>query len=433
MRQNSGFQRPAMLRTTFRSLSGFNYRLWAAGALVSNVGTWMQRTAQDWIVFTELTGNDATAVGFTMALQFGPSLFLLPFTGYIADRFDRRRVMLVTQSLQGALALGLGILTLTGQIELWHLYLFALLLGCVTAFDAPVRQTFVAELVSDARLSNAVALNSTSYQLARMLGPALAGLLIAGIGTGWLFVLNFVSFGAVIGCLLAMRVGELHRFELTAGKPGGLVEGFAYVLGRPELVAVLSMLFLVATFVMNFSVYVSTMAVTVFGASSSGFGLLSSMLAIGSVTGALASAHREKPRTVLLLASPFLLALLFTGAALAPTYLSFGIALVALGWAVQTFMTTANSTVQLWTEPTMRGRVMAIYMGIVNGCTLFGAPIVGWVANRHGARWSLMVGAAAGLLAAGIGVRYLVRHRGLHVRRDGFRLHFLLSDRSVSK
>jgi MFS family permease len=384
-----------VIRNTFRSLSGFNYRLWAAGALVSNIGTWMQRTAQDWIVFTELTRYDATAVGFVMALQFGPSLFLLPFTGYIADRLDRRRVLLVTQSLQGALALGLGVLTLTGHIQLWHVYLFALMLGCVTAFDAPVRQTFVAELVSDTNLSNAVALNSTSFQLARMLGPALAGLLIAAIGTGWLFILNFVSYGAVIASLVAMRVAQLHRFERAAPKPGSLVAGFAYVRGRPDLVVVLAMLFLVATFVMNFSVYVSTMAVTVFGTSSSGFGLLSSMLAIGSVAG--------------------------------------GIALMAIGWALQTFMTTANSTVQLGTEPAMRGRVMAIYMGIVNGSTLLGAPLVGWVANRHGARWSLMVGAAASLLAAAVGLRYLVRHRGLRVKREGLRLRFLLAEPRIPK
>jgi MFS family permease len=188
------------------------------------------------------------------------------------------------------------------------------------------------------------------------------------------------------------------------------------------------MLFLVATFVMNFSVFVSTMAVTVFAAGASGFGLLSSMLAIGSVAGALAAARREKPRGILLLASVSLLAVLFTAAALMPTYLAFGIALVALGWALQTFMTTANSTVQLWTEPAMRGRVMAIYMSIVNGCTLFGAPFVGWVANRYGARWSLMVGAIAGLVAAAIGMRYLVRHRGLHVKREGMRLHFLLAE-----
>jgi len=204
-----------------------------------------------------------------------------------------------------------------------------------------------------------------------MIGPALGGLLIAAIGTGWLFVLNFVSYGAVIASLLAMRVAELHRFERAARKPGSLLEGFAYVRGRPDLVAVLAMLFLVATFVMNFSVYVAAMAVTVFAAGAGGFGLLR---------------------------------------------------------AVQTFMTTANSTIQLWTEPAMRGRVMAIYMSIVNGCTLFGAPLVGWVVNRHGARWSLMVGATAGLLAAVIGVRYLVRHRGLRVQRDGLRMRFLLTE-----
>jgi MFS family permease len=403
-----------MLRTTFRSLSGFNYRLWAAGALVSNIGSWMQRTAQDWMVFTELTRNDATAVGFAMALQFGPSLFLLPFAGYVADHFDRRRVLLATQALQALLALGLGLLTLTGHVQLWHVYLFALMLGCVTAFDAPVRQTFVAELVSDSKLSNAVALNSTTYQLARMLGPALAGLLIAAVGTGWLFVLNFVSFGAVIAALAAMRVAELHRQERAVRRPGSFVEGFAYLRGRPDLVAVMAMLFLVATFVMNFAVFVSSMAVTVFGTASGGFGVLTSMLAVGAVTGALGSAGRKKPRAILLPSSALLLAIFFTAGALADSYLAFGVALMGLGWALQTFMTTANSTVQLRTGPAMRGRVMAIYMGIVNGCTLFGAPFVGWVANHYGARWSLMVGAAAGVLAAGVGVRYVVRHRELH-------------------
>jgi MFS family permease len=396
--------------------------------LVSNIGAWMQRTAQDWIVFTELTGNDSTAVGFTMALQFGPTLFLLPFAGYVADHFDRRRVLIVTQTLQGMLALGLGVLTLTGHVQLWHVYLFALMLGCVTAFDAPVRQTFVTELVSDRNLSNAVALNSTSYQVARMLGPAIAGLLIAVVGTGWVFLLNFVSFGAVIGALFALRVTELHRHDRAARRPGSVAEGFRYVRGRPDLVVVMTMLFLVATFVMNFAVYVSSMAVTVFGTGASGFGLLTSMLAIGSMTGALGSAQREKPRTTLLLACSFLLGILFAIAAVMPTYLSFGIALIGLGWALQTFMTTANSTVQLSTEPAMRGRVMAIYMGIVNGCTLFGSPLVGWVANRYGARWSLVVGATAGLVAAAVGVRYLVRHRGLQVRREGWRLRFTLAE-----
>ena len=416
-----------MLRTTFRSLAGHNYRLWLAGALVSNIGAWMQRTAQEWMVYTELTQNDSTAIGLVMALQFGPTLFLLPFTGYVADHFDRRRVLIVTQALQAVLALGLGILALTGHVQLWHVYVFALLLGCVTAFDAPVRQTFVAELVSDANLSNAVALNSTSFQIARMTGPALAGLLIVVVGTGGVFLINFASFGAVIGALLAMRVADLHSQERAARKPGSLVEGFRYVRGRPDISVVLAMLVLMATFVMNFAVYISSMAVTVFNTGSGGFGFLTSMLAVGSMVGALASARREKPRAILLLACSLLLGILFTVAALMPTYVTFGLALMGLGWSLQTLMTTANSTVQLWTEPAMRGRVMAIYMAIVNGSTLFGAPFVGWVANRYGARWSLMVGAAAGFVAAAVGVRYLVRHRGLHMKRDGWRLRFLLS------
>jgi MFS family permease len=183
------------------------------------------------------------------------------------------------------------------------------------------------------------------------------------------------------------------------------------VRARPELLAVLTMLFLVATFCMNFAVFVAAMAVTIFGTGSGGFGLLSSMLAVGSVTGALSSARRESPRAVLLLASAFLIALIFVVAAVMPTYLAFGLALMALGACVQTFMTTANSTVQLWTEPAMRGRVMAIYMAIVNGCTLIGAPLVGWVANHYGARWSLMVGASAALVAALVGLRLRVHRR----------------------
>src|SRR5262245_12230174 len=166
----------SVLKATFRSLAGHNYRLWAAGALVSNVGTWMQRTAQDWIVFTELTANDATAVAIVMALQFGPSLFLLPFAGFAAARFDRRPLLIISQWLQGLLALALGVLVLTGHVELWHVYALSLLLGCVTAIEGPARQSFVGELVSDTNLSNAVALNSTSFQVARMVGPAIAGL-----------------------------------------------------------------------------------------------------------------------------------------------------------------------------------------------------------------------------------------------------------------
>src|SRR5271156_3590484 len=183
---------------TFRSLKVFNYRVWAGGAIVSNVGTWMQRTAQDWIVLTQLTHHNASAVGLVMALQFGPQLLLLPLTGFAADHFDRRKLLLATQGAMGALALGLGILTVTGLVQLWQVYVFAFLLGCVSAFDSPARQTFVSELVVEADLSNAVGLNSTSFNAARMIGPAVAGVLIAAVGSGWVFLINAASFAAVL-------------------------------------------------------------------------------------------------------------------------------------------------------------------------------------------------------------------------------------------
>ena len=403
---------------TFRSLEGHNYRLWASGAIVSNIGTWMQRTAQDWIVLAELTPHSASAVGITMAFQFGPSLVLLPFSGFVADHFDRRKVLLFTQSAQAVLALCLGILTVTGVVQLWHVYVFALMLGCVTAFDAPARQTFVAELVSDSLLSNAVALNSTSFNAARMIGPAIAGLLIARVGTGWIFLINAASFVGVIAALGMLRVEDLHRRERAVRKPGSFVEGFRYLGKRPDLLTILGMLFLIMTFGINFPVFISAMAVKTFAAGSGAFGALSSMLAIGSVTGALFAARREKPRLILLLAGAGIFGLGLAVSALMPTYLLFGISLVLVGWSAQTFNTTANSSVQLLTEPVMRGRVMAVYMAIAMGCTPLGAPLVGWVADAYGPRWSIAVGASAGFLATLLGVAYLVRYRGLALKWD---------------
>lgn len=419
----------ALFATTFRSLATHNYRLWASGAFVSNIGTWMQRTAQDWIVLADLTPHNAAAVGVVMALQFGPALLLLPFTGFAADHFDRRKVLIATQSAQGLLAFGLGVLTVTGVVQLWHVYAFAFLLGCVTAFDAPARQTFVAELVSDALLSNAVALNSTSFNAARMIGPAIAGLLIAGVGSGWVFLINAATFVAVIVALAGMRLDELHRHERAVRRAGSFAQGLHYVRGRPDLVTVLVMLFLIATFGLNFPVFVSAMAVKIFHAGSGEFGLLTSMLAIGSVTGALFAARRDRPRVSLLLAGAAAFGIGLAVAAAMPTYLLFGLVLIVVGWSAQTFNTTANSTVQLWTEPMMRGRIMAIYMGIVQGCTPLGAPLVGWVADRYGPRWSLAIGAASGFLAVAVGIAYLVRYRNLRVSVGARGLRITLSGR----
>ncbi len=400
----------------FRSLAGVNYRIWAAGALVSNVGTWMQRTAQDWIVLTQLTHNNASAVGLVMALQFAPQLLLLPVTGFAADHLDRRKLLMATQGGMGALGLGLGILTVTGAVQLWQVYLFALALGCVAAFDAPARQTFVSELVAGPNLSNAVALNSASFNSARLIGPAAAGLLVAAVGAGWVFLINAVTFGAVLISLLALRTDKLYRSERAARKRGGLVEGFRYVRTRPDIMVILVMVFLIGTFGLNFPIFISTMSVSVFHQGAGEYGLLSSIMAIGSVAGALLSARRERPRVALLFAGAAFFGAGCALAAVMPSYWLFAVALVVIGISSQTLMTTANGTVQLTTAPQLRGRVMAIYMAIFMGGTPIGAPIVGWVADTFGPRWALGVGAASGFAAAIVGVFYLIKYRDLRVR-----------------
>jgi MFS family permease len=391
------------------------------------VGTWMQRTAQDWLVLAELTHKSATALGIVMALQFGPLALMLPFSGFAADYFDCRKLLIATQAAMGLLALGLSVLTLSGLVQLWHVYVFAFLLGCVSAFDATARQTFVAELVGEEDLSNAVALNSTSFNAARMIGPAVAGFMIAAVGTGWVFLINALSFVGVLFSLFALRVERLHRQDLGGGgAAGGLLEGWRYVWQRPDIRAILLMLFLIGTFGINFPIFISTMSVGVFHAGAGEFGLLSSMLAIGSVTGALLSARREKPGLLVLTAAAGIFGVGFCLAAAMPNYQLFGCALVIIGLSAQTFTTTCNVTLQLSTDPNMRGRVIALFLAIAVGATPIGAPLVGWVADALGPRWALMVGAASGFAAVGVALRYLAKHRGLKVRLDHGRLNFSL-------
>ncbi|OOG64413.1 MFS transporter [Rhodanobacter sp. B04] len=404
------------MKGTFRSLRNYNYRVWASGAIVSNIGTWMQRTAQDWIVLTRLTRHNAAAVGVVMALQFGPQLLMLPLTGFAADHLDRRKLLIATQAAMGLLALGLGLLTVSGLVQLWHVYVFAFLLGCVAAFDAPARQTFVSDLVGETDLSNAVALNSTSFNVARMIGPAVAGMLIAGVGTGWVFLINAASFVAVLCSLGCLRTGELHRSHRPVRTRGSLVEGFRYVWHRPDLKAILLMLFLIGTFGLNFPIFISTMSVTVFHAGATEYGLLTSIMAIGSVAGALLAAQRGKPHIALLLVAVAIFGFGFALAAVMPDVQLFGLALVIIGVSAQTLTTSTISLVQLSTEPAMRGRVMAILLAIALGGTPIGAPLVGWVADTLGPRRALWVGAMSGFSAAMVGIRYLLRYRGLRVR-----------------
>ena len=420
------------MKNTFRSLRGYNYRIWAGGALVSNIGTWMQRIAQDWLVLTQLTHNNATAVGAVMALQFGPQLLLLPLTGFVADHMDRRKLLFATQAALGTLALGLGLLTVTGVVQLWQVYVFALLLGCVSAFDAPIRQTFISDLVGEDNLSNAVALNSTSFNAARMIGPAVAGLLIAAVGCGWVFILNAISFAAVLYSLTLLRIGELQPQHQNKRTRAGLVEGFRYVWSRADMRTLLLMLFLFGTFSLNFAIFISTMAVRVFHAGAGRYGLLTSTMAIGTVVGALLAAHRARPRFTLLPLSAGLFGLLLGIAAMMPDYWLFGVALVGIGMAAQTFTTSTNSYMQLSTEPHMRGRVVAIFLAIVMGGTPLGAPVVGWVADTFGPRWALSMGAAAGLIAAAIGTRYLVKYHQLRLDIDAGWPRLRLSEMSLA-
>jgi MFS family permease len=406
----------------FRALRGYNYRLWAAGALVSNVGTWMQRTAQDWLVLTVLTDHSAAAMGVVMAFQFAPHFLLLPLTGYAADHFDRRKLLIATQAVMALLALVLGVLTLTGLVQLWHVYVFAFLLGCATAFDGPARHTFVAELAGEADLSNAVALNSTSFNAARMIGPAAAGVLIALVGTGWVFLINALSFIGVLGSLMALRIGALHRRDRAVRKPGSFAEGFRYVWRRPDLMAILMMLFLIGTFGMNFAIFISTMAVREFHAGAGEYGLLSSVMGVGTIVGALLAAGRERPRFGLLPVGAMVFGVGCALAAVMPNYWLFGAMLVVIGVSSLTVSNSTNSLMQLTTEPAMRGRVMAIRLAIALGGTPLGAPVVGWVADRYGPRWALGVGAASGVAAALVALHYLIKHRQLRVWLDGWRL-----------
>jgi MFS family permease len=411
---------------TFSSLRVRNFRIWSLGALVSNIGTWMQRIGQDWLVLTVLTDHSATAVGTVMALQFGPPLLLLPLTGYAADHMDRRKLLLWTQGAAGVLALGLGLVTLLGVVQLWQVYGFAFLLGCVAAFDGPARQAFVSNLVDDDHLANAVALNSTSFNSARMLGPAVAGALIAMVGEGWLFLINAASYAAVLASLAHLRVDELHSDERPPRSPGSLLAGFRYVAQRPDLVAVLVMLALIGTFGFNFAIFISTMSVTVFDGDARQFGVLTSAMALGTMGGALFSARRPMPGMVLMASSAIAFGIATALAAVMPSPWLFAATLVFVGLAALTFMTASNSMMQLTTERAMRGRVLALRIAVVMGGTPLGAPLIGWIVDHYGARVALGVGALSGFAAGGVAVAYLVRHRDLRVRRHHGRWRVLM-------
>jgi MFS family permease len=400
------------MNAMFRSFTSFNYRVWFIGAVVSNIGAWMQSTAQSWVVLTELTPGDAGAMGITMALQFAPPLLLVGVTGWVADRFDRRRLIMLTQTAMLALAVALGVLVLSGAMTLPLMYGFALALGVITAFDNPARQAFVSDLVARENASNAVALNAASFNTARLIGPAVAGILIVAIGSGWVFLANAVTFVGMLGALAVMRPGELAPRPKNRGA-SRLSDGFRYVGKRHDLLVIFAMVFLLGAFGMNFPIFASTMALE-FGQEADGFGLLSSVLAIGSLAGALLAARRERARMRLVIVAAGGFALASTLSVLAPTYVTYAATLVLIGFSTVTMLTTANGYVQTTTDPALRGRVLALYMAILLGGTPVGAPIVGWVATEFGPRVAIAMSAVAALVACAIGVAWTLASGRVH-------------------
>ncbi|GLZ05920.1 MFS transporter [Actinomadura sp. NBRC 104412] len=406
----------------FRSLRIRNYRLYASGQVVSNTGTWMQRVAQDWLVL-DLTHGSGTALGITTGLQFLPMLLFGLWGGVVADRYPKRRVLMITQASMGLLALILGVLAVTGTAQVWQVYLLAFGLGLATVIDNPSRQSFVVEMVGRRDLPNAIALNSATFNGARLVGPAVAGVLIAVLGTGPVFLLNAASFGAVLFGLYAMRASELNPSEPVKRAKGQLVEGLRYVRGRRDLLLVLVLVGMVATFGMNFQITTALVARQVFHSGASSFGLASSMLALGALIGALLAARRaSRPRLRLLVGAAALFGALEMITGVMPSYWSFLVLLVPTGIVLMTFTTSANATMQLSVAPEMRGRVMALYMFVFLGTNPLGAPMIGWLSEAFGPRMTIVLGGLVALLAA-LAVGALAAPRGslrrLAVRRDG--------------
>ena len=405
---------------TFTSFEVRNYRIWFAGALVSNIGTWMGRVGQDWLVLTVLTAGSATALGVVTGLQFLPFLLLAPWAGLIADRFPKRRTLLLTQSMLAVSSLLLGVLAVTGIAELWHVYLIALLQGITTAIDNPTRQAFVSEMVPNDKLANAVSLNSASFNLGRLIGPGVTGLVIAAWGTGQALLLNTVTFVFVIVALLLLRAHELVPAPFAKAR-GGIREGFRYVRGRGDLQLVMLLVFVLGTFGMNFQITMALMATKVFDKGAGEFGLLGSIMAIGSLAAALRSAGRKQPRLRVLLVSLAAFTVAASVAAMAPTYWTFALALIPVGFAALTALTTANAMVQTRVAPEMRGRVMALYMAIFMGGTPAGAPLIGWISEVFGPRWTIGIGAVAmGITLAGVSV-WLARSQNVRVSYESQR------------
>lgn len=398
---------------TFRALHNPNYRRYALGSLVSNTGTWMQRVAQDWLVI-RLTDGSGTALGITTGLQFLPVLLLSPYAGVVADRFPKRRLLQLTQVTMALASLVLGVLAVTGAAHVWQVYLIAFLFGIGSAFDAPARQSFVSELVGPDDLTNAVGLNSATFNTARIIGPALAGLMIGALGggadaTGWVILVNALSYAAVIWQLEHMDTTLLRSPKPVARTPGMLLEGVRYVRSQPKMMAILVMVFFAGTFGMNFQITSALMATHVFGKGAGEFGILGSAMAVGSLTGALLAARRVRIRLRLVAGAALGFGAAEMLAGVMPTYVSFAVVCPVIGLFTLTMLNSANAIMQLESAPALRGRVMALYMTIVMGGTPIGSPVIGWVGQQFGPRWTLLGGGMLTIVGVVLAVALFAR------------------------
>ena len=401
-------------RDTFVSFGVRNYRLYYAGQIISTSGTFMQSVAQAWLVL-KLT-NSATALGILSALQYIPILLFGTVGGVVADRFSKRTILYLTQSAAGLLALVLGILVATNLVTLWMVYILAFLLGWVTVFDNPARQTFVLELVGEARLRNAVTLYSTLVNLSRVIGPTLAAVLIASIGIAPCFILNGISYIAVVIMLALMRTSELHVTPPVTGVKGQLREGIRYVRTTPILLNTLLMLFIVGMLTYEFQVSLPILAEFTFNSGASGYAFLSASLGLGAVIGGLAVASQRKYSAALLVLAAFLFGATVLIAALMPTLFLSGMLLVLAGACSIYFTSLGNTILQLSSSPQMRGRVMSFWSMAFLGSTTIGGPLVGWFAQTFGDRWGLAIGGLAGLAAGLLG---LINLRNTHSDSEG--------------
>jgi MFS family permease len=397
------------IRSTFRSLRTRNYRLFAAGQVVSNTGTWMQRIAQDWLVLS--ITHSGTALGVVTALQFLPILLFSVWGGVLADRFPKRTMLMLTQSSMGVLAGILGALTVSGHITVWMIYVFALLLGAVTAADTPARQSFVVEMVGQEDLQNAVSLNAANFNLARVVGPAVAGLFIGLFasqvtGSGWAFLLNAVSYAAVVIGLAMIRTKDLHTVARRVGRGrGGQLEAFRYVRTRPDLMAVLCAVAVFGMFGLNFPVLLPLYTTQVFHSGASAYGVISAVMAAGSLFGALLAARRKVARVRMVLGGALVFGILEVVSAGMPDIVSYAAVLTLVGLSSLTTATTANAVMQTTVAPELRGRVTGVYVLVFMGGTPVGSPIVGWLAGEIGVRWTQSLCGLATAVAA-LGAAY---------------------------